>query len=163
MKARSLVVGAVFISGFAFAVSDSKSANPLPQKMSGKWKLTSLTCKGVPQTLDPISYVLSFDGAKGTYLVKTKAGCTQVEPETYQYPSDKLVTIQSGPRACTPNPCEADVAAKDCGKGGTVAAVKFDVSFPAAKTLVISTTDPNSIDCIGQGQSKPAVFTFAKE
>lgn len=128
--------------------------------LQGNWKLVGLTCNGKSQTIDK-TYTLSFEGAEGKYVSKTSA-CTQVEPETYQYLKTNQVAIKSGVRTCAPNPCEADLPATECGKEANPKTAIFDVTVAGTDKLTLSTNDPNSVDCMGPGQSKPAVFKFEK-
>jgi hypothetical protein len=139
-----------------FAVTHKKIENEL----KGSWKLVGLECDGKAQPLDK-TYTLSFNGDKGAYISKAK-NCTQSEPETYKYLEDGKISIKSGVRTCTPNPCEADLPATECGKETNPKAAIFEVSFLDKDTLLLTTSDPNSVDCIGPGQKKPATFTLAR-
>lgn len=134
----------------------------LKSNLQGEWQLNAMTCSGVSQKLE-MDYRLSFEGAKGAYVSKTK-DCTQVEPELYQYLPHSKLSIKQGIRSCQPNPCGADLSAADCGKETNPVAALYDVRFKEYnKTMVLSTSDPKSVDCIGPGQKKPAVFIFTRK
>lgn len=140
------------------ALQNSKA---LEKKLKGTWILKSVTCNGTKQDLGNLFYSLSFEGKKGSYISK-KDKCKQVEPEIYEYVSENEVTIKQGVRTCEPTPCEADLPATQCGVETNPQIPKFEVKFENQKTIILSTSDPKSIDCVGAGQSKPAVFTFVK-
>lgn len=137
------------------------SSKNLEKSLQGNWKLQSLSCNGVPQPIDK-DYALSFSGASGAY-VSTVKGCTQTEPETYRYLPENKLSIKSGVRACAPNPCAADLPATECGKETNPVAALFDVTVKGNDQFILSTSDPKSVDCIGPGQKKPAVFVFVKK
>ena len=146
----------------ALFLSSSVFAKDLKDDLEGVWKLKALTCDGVSQDLGKLDYSLSFHGEKGEYISKTKE-CTQVEPELYTYPGKRTVIIKQGVRTCTPNPCAADLPATECGKETNKDFPTFGVEFKKKKkTMILSTSDPKSVDCVGTGQKKPAVFTFVK-
>ncbi len=134
----------------------------LENNLKGIWILKSLECNGINQPLEKMDYSLSFNGTKGEYISKTKE-CQQNEPEIYTYPSAKTVGIKSGVRTCSPNPCAADLAATECGKETNPAIPIFNVTFKDhSKIMILSTSDPKSVDCIGPNQKKPAVFKFSR-
>ncbi len=138
------------------------AAKTLQDQLKGGWALTGLTCKGSPQKLEN-NYVLRFEGKTGEYISKTK-GCTQKEPEIFQYLSDKTISIKSGVRSCNPTPCTADLPATECGKETNASVAEFNVEIKKdGNQMILSTEDPKSVDCIGPGQSKPAVFTFVRK
>lgn len=141
-------------------IANVQAATTLSDKLKGGWKLTSVTCKGVPQKLEN-DYTLTFEGATGSYISKNKT-CTQVEPETYKYLSEKTLSLKAGIRKCDPTPCAADLAATECGKETNPHEALFDVGFGKEGTMTLTTNDPKSVDCVGPGQSKPAVFTFSR-
>jgi hypothetical protein len=150
---------ALFMVVPAFAIS---KVNSLPKDLKGVWVLKAMTCNGAAQSLT-MNYTLSFEGKNGAYVSKT-TGCIQVEPELYTYPKPNVVTIKQGVRSCSPNPCQADLPADRCGKETNPKLPSFKVEFKDRKnTMILSTSDPNSIDCTDAGQSKPAVFTFVRQ
>lgn len=156
------VIRILAIAGAAVsAVFAAKSPHELEKALHGKWKLAALTCNGVSQTLEN-DYELSFSGNSGNYLSLAK-GCQQIEPEIYRYLSGNKVSIKSGVRSCTPNPCAADLPGQECGKETNPSVVVFDVDLREKDAFVLSTSDPKSVDCIGPGQKKPAVFTFTRK
>jgi hypothetical protein len=144
------------------ASSSFASNKNLEKKLTGTWVLKSQTCNSIPQALGSMNYTLSFNGTKGEY-VSTNKECKQIEPEIYSYPTSTQVSIKQGVRSCLPSPCAADLEATQCGKETNPATPLFDVKFKDPKTMVLSTSDPKSIDCIGQGQQKPAVFEFSRK
>lgn len=154
------VICALLTGSFASAASTGAE---LQKNLRGRWKLAGVTCNGTAQEL-PLEYVMTFQGKTGEYISKAKSpACTQRELETYTYLSSTQVAIQQGKRVCLPNPCAADLPASECGKETNPKLPVFDVTFSDHdKKMLLSTNDPNSIDCTAAGQSKPAVFSFER-
>ena len=152
----------LLVLGFGLSAAAAPAKNTLEKDIKGTWVLKEVTCKGAKQAL-AMDYTLSFEGGKGAYVSKAKA-CTQVEPELYTYPDASTVTIKQGIRGCTPNPCQADMPDDRCGKETNPQTPAFKTELKdGGKTLILSTSDPKSIDCTDPGQSKPAVFTFVRQ
>lgn len=146
---------------FGLSALATTPKNTLEKRLDGIWALTGVTCNGSKQDI-AMDYTLSFKGKTGAYVSKNKA-CTQVEPELYTYPTADSVTIKQGVRECSPTPCQADLPAAQCGKETNPQTPTFKVEFKNnRKTMILSTSDPKSIDCTDPGQGKPAVFTFVR-
>lgn len=159
-KIAALLSFVVALAANSALAVDPKGGAKLEKKLAGKWTLTALTCAGKTQTL-PMSYQMTFNGTKGEYISKTDK-CTQRELETYSYLTDHTIAIKQGNRLCDPNPCDADLPATECGKETNPKLPTFKVKFKKTGAMELSTSDPNSIDCTGPGQSKPAVFEFKR-
>jgi hypothetical protein len=152
-----------FLTSLFFLIFAALSswAGTLETRLKGVWNLKELSCAGKKQEL-PMKYTLSFDGLKGEYVSTTKT-CVQKEAEAYTYVSENKVAIKQGLRTCEPNPCDADLPKSECGKETNPKLPVFDIAFKNNfRTLILSTSDPNSIDCAAAGQSKPAVFVFTR-
>lgn len=159
----SLLLLTLTCETFAVTAESKDASKKLTEKLNGTWILKGVTCNRVQQSLDSIDYTLSFHGDNGAYVSKLN-GCEQVEPELYTYVAPDEVAIKSGIRSCKPNPCKADLEASQCGKETNPAKPVFKVEFKDhGKSMILSTSDPKSVDCIGSGQKKPAVFTFIKQ
>ena len=151
----------VIVANMATA-KDEKSGASLATKIKGVWHVETVTCNGVNVDFPGLDYTLSFQDEAGAYVSK-KGACTQTEPETYQYLNDHQIVLKQGIRQCSPNPCEADLPATECGKETNSKSVKFDANLSKRdKILTLTTNDPAAIDCTGPGQKKPAVFVMKK-
>jgi hypothetical protein len=146
----------------ATAAAHATTVQPLKNMVKGEWKLKTLTCNGKAQPIT-LDYTLTFDGEKGAYISKD-GPCTQIEPEKYAYIDQTRLTIKSGVRKCTPNPCKADLPAEKCGKETNPVAAEYMTEVKDnGRTLVLFTDDPKAIDCTDAGQSKPALFVFMRK
>ena len=143
---RVFALSVILLSRLSFA--------GLSEQIAGDWELKSRSCNKTKQKLAN-SYVLSFEGKTGSVVSKNK-DCLQVELETLEYPSSNTVSVKSGMRECTPNPCAADFAAKECGKEGATT-VTYTVKLANdGKTMTLTTNDTK--EC-----AAPAVLTFQQE
>jgi hypothetical protein len=161
MSLRSIFIS-LFLGNFLVILPPAFGAT-LKKRLLGRWTLTQLTCAGKDQKLS-MKYELTFDRKNNGEYISTTPTCVQHERESYIFKSPTQVAIKQGLRICDPNPCDADLPKSECGKETNPNVPVFDVALKDGdRIMTLSTSDPNSIDCTAEGQSKPAVFTFTRQ